>query len=148
MSAVRLTEFVPQLTHYSIEQQSHPLPWSEKNFCSCQGSQYRNRLLSIADEAIGFSICQQVFDEITLMNIAVLPNFRGQGWGAYLLRDVIDYSKHKRLTLWLEVRASNHVAINLYRQYGFCEVGRRPNYYPCENKGHEDALVMRWQHAD
>jgi ribosomal-protein-alanine N-acetyltransferase len=43
--------------------------------------------------------------------------------------------------MFLEVRASNHAAIQLYSAYGFHQVGRRPHYYRLPD-GREDALVM------
>ncbi|MCL4507345.1 MAG: ribosomal-protein-alanine N-acetyltransferase, partial [Chloroflexi bacterium] len=39
----------------------------------------------------------------------------------------------------LEVRVSNTVAQNLYRKYGFSEIGRRKRYY---RDNDEDALIM------
>ena len=45
------------------------------------------------------------------------------------------------LTLWLEVRASNHAAIALYESLGFNEATIRRNYYPTA-EGREDAIVM------
>ncbi|HBV40592.1 MAG TPA: ribosomal-protein-alanine N-acetyltransferase, partial [Erwinia sp.] len=45
------------------------------------------------------------------------------------------------LTLWLEVRASNHAAIALYQQLDFNEVSVRRNYYPTA-EGKEDAIIM------
>jgi ribosomal-protein-alanine N-acetyltransferase len=40
----------------------------------------------------------------------------------------------------LEVRASNHPALALYRRLGFVESGRRKDYYQIPV---EDALLMR-----
>ena len=39
----------------------------------------------------------------------------------------------------LEVRASNHPALALYRRLGFTQTGRRPRYYA---EPVEDALLM------
>ncbi|HBH66256.1 MAG TPA: ribosomal-protein-alanine N-acetyltransferase, partial [Erwinia persicina] len=46
------------------------------------------------------------------------------------------------VTLWLEVRASNHAAIALYEQLDFNEVSIRRNYYPAADGGKEDAIMM------
>jgi len=43
--------------------------------------------------------------------------------------------------MFLEVRLSNTVALNLYRNRGFNEVGMRKNYYPGVS-GREDALIL------
>jgi ribosomal-protein-alanine N-acetyltransferase len=52
------------------------------------------------------------------------------------LRLVKGYGAQKAL---LEVRASNHAAIKLYRTLGFCEAGRRERHYLDTG---EDATVM------
>jgi len=44
-------------------------------------------------------------------------------------------------SIFLEVRASNTVALNLYEQEGFNRLGLRKAYYP-SNEGREDALVF------
>ena len=43
-------------------------------------------------------------------------------------------------TIYLEVRASNTQALELYERFGFSQVGVRERYY---DKPKEDALVMR-----
>ena len=45
----------------------------------------------------------------------------------------------------LEVRASNHIAQALYKDYGFEVVHRRPRYYRDNN---EDALLMNLNNLD
>ena len=43
--------------------------------------------------------------------------------------------------IFLEVRRSNRIAINLYERIGFNETGIRKNYYKTEI-GKEDAILM------
>ena len=43
--------------------------------------------------------------------------------------------------VFLEVRPSNDMAMKLYSDAGFDEVGMRRNYYPAKH-GREDALIM------
>ena len=45
-------------------------------------------------------------------------------------------------TLWLEVRASNARARQVYARRGFAEVGLRRGYYPAGKAQREDAIVM------
>jgi ribosomal-protein-alanine N-acetyltransferase len=47
--------------------------------------------------------------------------------------------------LWLEVRATNLRAINVYQRYGFKRVGERKNYYPLQVGQREHAVVMSLQ---
>ena len=54
------------------------------------------------------------------LGMGVHPDYRGQGLGARLLAACIDKAWAKGLTrIELEARADNHVAIALYRKFGF-----------------------------
>ena len=44
--------------------------------------------------------------------------------------------------LWLEVRASNARARQVYVRRGFAEIGLRRGYYPAGKALREDAIVM------
>jgi ribosomal-protein-alanine N-acetyltransferase len=64
------------------------------------------------------------------------------GFGARLLRQaMISGRLGGAATLLLEVRPSNEKALELYRHFGFQQIGVRRGYYPAE-KGREDALVL------
>ena len=81
-----------------------------------------------------------VADEVHLHNLAVRNEFRRQGLAynlMHLMKDIAAQVGIRRQTL--EVRESNHQAINLYRKCGFVVKGKRPQYY---TDTHEDALVM------
>jgi [ribosomal protein S18]-alanine N-acetyltransferase len=92
------------------------------------------------DPVIGHGGLWKMPDEAHITTIAVRNAYRGQGIGELLLVGLIDLGylvKTERLTL--EVRVSNVVAQNLYRKYGFQQVGRRVKYYSDNN---EDAHIM------
>ncbi len=79
-------------------------------------------------------------DEGQITNIAVHPDHRRQGLGSAIVRSLLRHAKDARLdSVSLEVRASNTAAINLYKEAGFVEMGRRKGFY---QKPTEDALVM------
>lgn len=139
----QLATYSPQLL--AIEEASHEMPWSEATLRSCFQSDYR--VYAFFDEQSatmqGFYIAHQVCDELTLMNIAVHPVAQGQGLGRKLLQHLLNDANSNDLTIWLEVRSSNHIAQELYAATGFKRVGCRPDYYPSA-QGREDAIVMRW----
>lgn len=84
--------------------------------------------------------------EAHISTIAVHPRLRREGIGQLLLLAMIDKARSLRADyITLEVRASNLVAQNLYRKYGFEVIGRRRKYYT-DNK--EDAVVMAAQDVD
>ena len=79
-------------------------------------------------------------DECHISTIAVHPTYRGRGLGELLLVAMLDRAIELGAQVaTLEVRASNIVAQNLYRKYGFRQVGLRRGYY--RDRG-EDALIM------
>ena len=89
---------------------------------------------------VGFAGCWVMADEANITNLAVRSSYRRQGIGELLLISIIDIAiaLNARI-LTLEVRISNTIAQNLYREYGFTPIGQRRGYYR-DNK--EDALVM------
>jgi len=93
-----------------------------------------------SQKILGFASLRVIADEAHLTNIAVRQAYRGQGLGELLLISVIELaSTLKADFIALEVRASNLPAQNLYKKYGFAEVGLRHGYYT-DNR--EDAVVM------
>lgn len=83
-------------------------------------------------------------DEGHITNVAVHPDFRGEGIAKVLLKLMIQHCALCDVTaLTLEVRPTNEAAIALYTRCGFKEEGRRPHYY--EDNG-EDAIIM-WRRA-
>lgn len=128
---------------FEIEQAAHLVPWNEGTLRNNQGDKYLNLKWQAQGEILAFAICQQVLDEATLFNIAVHPKAQGKGIGKQLLSGLIEQLRCRDvLTLWLEVRASNQAAIQLYQSLGFNEVTVRKRYYPTPDGGREDAIVM------
>ncbi|EMY45316.1 ribosomal protein S18-alanine N-acetyltransferase [Glaesserella parasuis] len=128
---------------FEIEQQAHLVPWAKGTLLNSQGERYLNLKLSVENRIIAFAICQFVLDEVTLFNIAVDPAYQGKGYGKQLLQALIAQLQQKQITtLWLEVRASNTTAQKLYFSLGFNEVTVRKNYYPTQDGGRENAVVM------
>jgi len=124
-----------------IERLSFPSPWNANAFkAEAQKKVSHLWALIIDHELLGY-ICFWVFmDEIQLVNLAIHPFKRREGYAKTLLSKMFDVSLSRGIQyIWLEVRPSNHPAKSLYSKYGFCEIGRRPNYY---TETQEDAIVM------
>ena len=122
-----------------IENASFQDPWSSFMLASeLQEPNTYYAILSEKGEDVGFYGIMTVLDEAHILNIAVLPEYRGRGFGNALMQDLL--LKAKELggnNVTLEVRASNLPAIALYRKFGFEFAGVRPRYY-----GDEDALIF------
>ena len=94
----------------------------------------------VNNKVVGFAGLWAICNEGHITNIAVHPNYRGQGIGSKLVESLIENSSSWYInSLTLEVRASNKIAQNLYKKYGFKEEGMRKHYYQDNN---EDAIIM------
>jgi [ribosomal protein S18]-alanine N-acetyltransferase len=128
-----------------IEQDVYPFPWSQGNFLDSLQSGYENWIVRDAmGELMGYFLLMPAVDEAHLLNITVHAQLHGQGIGRLMLDKAVELARDKGMhSMLLEVRPSNHRALNIYEQYGFSEIGIRKNYYPAANGAREDAIVMR-----
>ncbi|MFS1663579.1 ribosomal protein S18-alanine N-acetyltransferase [Streptococcus sp. zg-JUN1979] len=85
---------------------------------------------------VGFLALQQLVGECEVTNIAVKKDYQGQGYGRLLLDKIAAIDGD----IFLEVRASNHRAKQLYQSAGFKVIGMRHNYY---KEPLEDAIIMK-----
>lgn len=93
--------------------------------------------------ACGFSAARIAGPESELLLLAVDPTWRGRGVGRLLMDDWQAWAGEEGAEdYFLEMRADND-AIHLYRQAGFSECGRRPQYYRGGDGVVRDALTMR-----
>ncbi len=82
------------------------------------------------DEIIGFAGITIILDIAELNNIVIKKSFRGNGFSSLLLEELINYSKQNKCSkINLEVSKNNTIALNLYKKFGFTEVGVRKKYY-------------------
>lgn len=88
------------------------------------------------NEIVGFVSFNDVIDEVEINNIVTKEDKRNQGIASNLLSYIIRKEKANKINL--EVNANNITARNLYRKFGFREVGERKNYYG----GKDTAILM------
>lgn len=127
---------------YNIEKKAYPIPWSEQIMRSMvEGNEYKIKI-TYYDKVIAYVFVMIVLDEATILNITVDPDAQSRGWGRKLLQYVKTVLSQKGIvSIFLEVRQSNHKALALYESEGFHEIDIRKNYYPTKN-GREDAIIM------
>lgn len=132
----------------AIEQESFHTPWSCEMLSAELGlpqSRFRvlhqhNPFATRPGMLCGFCISWVMADELHLLQIAVAPAFRRQGWGRILLQDAVEIARTEEVRqILLEVRASNHAAIHMYHSFRFQTVGVRRGYY---SNPTEDAVVL------
>lgn len=133
----------------AIENASYTHPWSRGNFADSLTTGYWFPGLVSKQQLLAYMVVMPGVDEAHLLNITVLPEQRGQGLAQWLLATLVVWATQRHFQwVWLEVRASNLNAQQLYRHFGFVQVGRRPNYYPTSDVtgcSREDALVMSYK---
>ncbi|WP_367646207.1 ribosomal protein S18-alanine N-acetyltransferase [Azonexus fungiphilus] len=126
----------------ALEAGIQDFPWSRGNFADSLHAGYSSWVLRIGGELVGFAVVMQVLDEAHLLNIGVAGHLQGRGYGARLLRQAMDSARQAGAQrLFLEVRPGNARAVDLYRHFGFRQIGLRKGYYPALI-GREDALVF------
>ncbi|HUF64902.1 MAG TPA: ribosomal protein S18-alanine N-acetyltransferase [Gemmatimonadaceae bacterium] len=133
---------------HAIEAVSFSDPWSRYALAGAIGSP--GIIVTVAELGVpgadrpelgGYSVVARAADEAELLNLAVAEGARGQGIGAALVeRAIADATQWGARAMFLEVRASNAVALGLYQRAGFREAGRRRGYYRHPS---EDALILR-----
>ncbi len=130
----------------TIENLSFAIPWNEEMFeweLSLDFSHNFTAKLSLngsQDILVGYICFWLLHGEAHLLNIAVQPDYRRMGLGTHLMRSFIGFCRTRKVkTLTLDVRPSNHPAIEMYRKMGFRKEGLRPHYYADNG---EDALIM------
>lgn len=127
----------------ALEQQAYAHPWQRRHFADCLASGYQAQLLMAGDTLLGYFVAMKGFEEAHLLNLAVAPAHQRQGWAQVLLEALTLWARGQDLQwLWLEARASNTRALQVYKAHGFRHVGLRKQYYPAHLGQREDALVM------
>jgi len=127
----------------AVEQSVYEHPWTVGNFKDALASGYQAQRLLAGDNLIGYFVAMKVVDEVHLLNITVSLTYRNQGWARLMLDALAVWSRGQGCAwLWLEVRESNHRALQVYRSHGFKQVGLRKDYYPVGRGLREAALVM------
>ena len=125
----------------AIDQISFSLPWPARSF----SFEYDNPVSRcwVADldgRVIAMVVGWILVDEIHIATLATHPDFRRQGIGKNLLLHTLSFAKEEGAqSAFLEVREGNFAAIEMYRQFGFIENGRRSGYYADNG---EDAILM------
>ena len=72
---------------------------------------------------------------IRLMDIALLPEYRSQGWGGQLIQALLNEAEENNQVVRLYVFKENHQAYRLYQRLGFKDLGEEGGLY----------LKMEWE---
>ena len=127
-----------------IEKETNEYPWSLNNFESSLDAGNSSIVLKDRKNIVGYAFFSVIGTDSHLLNITIYKDYQGKGFGKKILKKVLLQSKVLGATIvFLEVRVSNHKAINFYEKFGFKRDAIRYNYY--EGNPKEDALLMSKQ---
>lgn len=125
-----------------IERSCFSSPWPKESFRHDISNPFAYTLVAKEGRVVlGYLVAYLNAEELQIANIAVRPQDRRRGIGRSLLAKALSEGRRSgyRYAL-LDVRASNIAATQLYAEFGFCQIGRRPRYYTAPS---EDGLIMR-----
>lgn len=133
---------VPQLEKIELRTQKNA--WNSQSLIECFDDSYIILGLFDVEKLIGFSVIYNTKFSTDLLTIGVDPDYQGKKLGSLLLHKTLEKALEiEDIECFLEVRVSNIVAQNLYKKYGFVEVGLRKEYYnPIGDEKGEDAYTM------
>ena len=136
-----------------IEQSSETAAhWSADQYDALFAADGQERVALIAaEESVdtvihGFLIARCLPGEWEIENVIVEGQYRQRGVGSFLVRELLQEARTAgAVSVILEVRESNRAALQLYKNIGFKQDGRRNNYY---HDPLEDALLYRIKIAE
>lgn len=143
---------VPDLLR--LEEACFSAPWTSKMFeAELTGNQFARFLVARQRDpetatlrTVGYLCFWIVFEEIRLMNLAVIESVRRRGLATQFVTRALQMGKEQgAMRAVLEVRASNHPAVVLYEKLGFRRVATRAKYY---TNPIEDAVLMEREPID
>ena len=124
------------------EQQATDFPWTEGMYADSLRAGYWVGVMSRNERVGGLAVVTSAVGEAHLLNMWVDVGQQGQGLGRQLLLAACRHAADTEATkMFLEVRAGNGRARNLYQSAGFAEIGLRKDYYPGA-LAREDAVCM------
>lgn len=143
MTKVNIQEFTEEYIEdvYLVSELSFHVAWSKSEISKELNNKLAKYFIAVVDnKAIAFGGMWIIADEANITNIAVHPNYRGEGLGKDILSSMVQYCKDNAVPdMTLEVRSSNIIAQNLYSSFDFKEEGIRKSFYLDNN---EDAIIM------
>lgn len=147
-SAIRLQtaqpedeDFLAQVYASSREEELAQVAWNDHQKAAFLKSQHEAQhhhyrayypnadfdLILLDGERIGRIYVDRRIEEIRLMDIALLPEFRNRGIGTKLIRDLMDEATRSQKFIGLHVEQFNR-AYQLYTRFGFQDVEMRGIY--------------------
>ncbi len=87
---------------------------------------------------------RKMMSHTACIGIGMLKQYRGLGIGSKLFENALQWAKENALIeiLWLETYSTNKAGMNLYKKYGFTEIGRHPDFVKLSDSQYVDNVIM------
>ena len=118
-------------------------PWPYESFINTLSNEHAAYFTCYDNSRfVGYIGMYNLIDEVSVINVAVDPDFRGKGYGTLLMERAQDYAcGHGCPVITLEVRESNIPARTLYEKCGYQPYAVQKNYY---TNPKENAVLYRY----
>ena len=118
----------------AIEKESFTYPWSENDFVlTLQQKLMVGKVVEYREKVIGYCIYELRKKYLDVLNIAVHPDFRRQGVGSALMKDLKKQLKNDRKRIKLVAADYNLDAHLFYKSQDFRAIDIIKDYYIAEN---------------
>ncbi len=126
----------------AIEKRAFPNPWPRMAFLRCLELNCYCWVFELDAQIIAYAVMAIEQDYAHILNFCVRTKVQRRGLGRRLLVHLLETAQREEARLaFLEVRPSNHAALQLYRSMEFEETGKLSAYYR-GSQGQKDALVL------
>jgi ribosomal protein S18 acetylase RimI-like enzyme len=108
------------------------MQWSaQRRWYETAYAEAESQIVLYGDTPIGRAIVLHGATATTLVDISLIPEYRGRGIGSLLLRDLIEQCSRKNVSLCLQVLKTNP-AVHLYLRLGFTQTSEDGMYFQME----------------
>lgn len=141
--------FLFQLYASTREEELKLVPWNEQqkvaflqmqfaaqhNYYQEQFQGARFSIIEQQNKPIGRLYLDYRSDEVRIIDIAIISEYRNRGIGSQILQDILVSATERALPVRISVE-QNNPALNLYNRLGFKKIGDTGIYF-----------VMEWRHS-
>ena len=127
--------FLLKLYRSTREEELNLAPWTESEKAQFINQQFQAQhqyyqeyygdawfdIIVINHQKVGRLYLEVRDDEFRIIDIAILPEFRGKGWGTKILEEIISLANENDKGIGIHVE-KNNPAMNLYLRLGFQNV--------------------------
>jgi ribosomal-protein-alanine N-acetyltransferase len=118
--------------------------WSEESFRALLSDPAVFGFLFSEGTVESCLLARAAVGEAEILTVATIPKVRRKGLASLLLEAAIQEARTRGVgSVFLEVHENNRFALNLYANFGFRMVGKRPGYYQSKHGPAGDALILR-----